>query len=336
MFFIQAIVPTGALILFLIISSITALTIFRVLRKKQHDVTGNLSDQTFIDLEKYSPPLIAQFIDGKGASTRHITAGLLALVRKRVLSLQLDEKMNEYYFKDLSNNDVILSRDEAYLLKWFLYEVGNNGTFYTKDLENFTTDDDKRERFIQRLYEWENLMSEALKEAGFEVAFPKTKKLLVGTSSLMLVVGSTLLFFYPFISLLYLLGAVSGMVATFVLPNVSEKGWDVYHRWRNCKEQISKQRIEDTTEREKMTASFILALAFGLKDQFVEKFPIRESSQIAVRQEHFPLYFIIAPGSAAISAEGIEAIDETESAMEKVLSPVGHNFTSDELNSESE
>lgn len=332
---LMEIVQVVSFIFFILLSSIAVFIIWNLVRKKRNPKgTKEELEVSMGDLDTF-PPLIAQFIDGKGASTRHITAGLIALVKKRVLKLSFDDQVNEYCFTDLQNNEVSLSKEESFLHEWFLYEIGNHGVFYASDLEHYTKEDEKREEFIQYLYEWEKVMTERLREIGYEVAFPVRKKQLLIIGSVMLLIGSSLLFFYPFVSLLYLVSAVVTSTSAFIFPNISDQGWSAFHRWTAYKDKITESPPVNFSESDKMTAGFIFALAFGIKDQFIEKFAIRDASQISLNQEHFPLYFAMAPGSAALSAESIKAVDEVEAVTEKVISPVGYFSDGDVVDGDS-
>ncbi|PYZ95253.1 hypothetical protein CR194_06995 [Salipaludibacillus keqinensis] len=277
------------------------------------------------DFQSFSPPMISQLIYGRGAYTRHITAGLLNLVRKQILTLNKDARGPTYYFSVDAAKEKPHSLDEKYLYDWILYEVGNDGVFYVDDLYFYTQDDEKREQFLHRLSDWEQTMQHELEKKKFIVKFPVFKKVLFALSILMILLGSGLIISSPFLSILYLAAGVTTFITMLVSSSRTHKGLLEYNKWRPFVEDLQTSSDLKVEDENKLTASFVYAIAFGLKDSYVKKFPIREATQLSLKNDQFPLYFAAGSGTTIFSLEGIKLVDDLEASLDQIVSPVGFN-----------
>lgn len=299
------------------------------------DANSNLTKKDFQD---FSPPMISQLIYGRGAYTRHITAGLLNLVRKRMLTLNEDKKGPTYYFSIEGAENKPTSLSDQYLFNWLLYEVGQDGVFYVDDLSFYTEDKQQRERFIHRLYDWEQTMKRELENKGLVLMFPRFKRVLFVLSVVMVLLGSGFVIESPLLSILYLVAGVATCIMMLSYSSMTFAGQVEYQKWKPFIEELTTSPEKNIKEDQWLTASFVYAIAFGLKESYLKHFPIRDASQLFLGDERFPLYFAIAPGVTAISMEGKNMIDDLEASLEQVVSPVAYSDDSiqDEANDFSE
>lgn len=317
----------GFLVVFVLLMITVIVVVSREKWKRKNvlliaDITSNLTEK---DFQSFSPPLIAQLIYGRGAYTRHITAGLLNLVRKRMLTLNEEKQGPTYYFSVEGAENKPTSLSDQYLLDWLLYEVGQGGVFYVHDLSFYTEDKHERERFIRSLYDWEQIMKRELEEKGLLAMFPTFKRVLFVLSIVMVLIGSGFVIGSALLSILYL---VAGVVTFIIMLSYSSKtlaGQVEYQKWKPFIEELTTSPEKNIKEDKWLTASFVYGIAFGLKESYLKHFPIREASQHAIRDESFPLYFAAAPGVTAISLEGKNMIDDLESSLEQVVSPVAYS-----------
>lgn len=314
----------GFLVLFVLFSSASITVVFRELQKRRRIRSTLSSDRTFeFDVKNFSPPLISQLIDGKGAYTRHIIAGLLHLVYKDILVLSKNESSETYIFSFKGTlSEAPCAKDEKFLVEWLLFEIGKDGVFHTDDLLLYTEDPDNQERFIHKLSEWEQTMKKELEDREFLHSFPTYKAILLCLSGTMLLVGSGLVVASPVLSILYLIVGVTLFIVMVSSSSLTRVGWREYFKWKAFVHEINDDSEPDLTKAEWLTAKFAYAVAFGMKGVFLKKIPIRDASQFAIRQDQFPLYFATGSGATVMSSEGVKMIDELEASLEQVISPV--------------
>ncbi|WP_416150648.1 DUF2207 family protein [Salipaludibacillus sp. HK11] len=315
---------TGFLLLFIFLV-VVVFAVMALERLKRRSMVGEKKRLTESDFQTFSPPLIAQFLYGRGVYTRHITAGLLNLVRKRIITLNEDKRGPTYYFSIEGAEFQATSRDDQYLLDWLLYDVGQDGVFYVDDLLIYTKDKAQRERFIHRLDEWEQTMKEELKQKGLLATFPIYKRVLLVVSILMILIGSAWIVASALLSILYLVGGVTTFVLMLSGSSMTHAGRVEQERWKPFIDGLTRLPEKNIEEGKKLTANLVYAIAFGVKDDYIKQFPIREASQVSLRDQQFPLYFAMTPGVTAISFEGKHMIDDLEASLEQVVSPVGHS-----------
>ncbi|WP_280771901.1 DUF2207 family protein [Salipaludibacillus daqingensis] len=314
---------------FLVIFLVLMITVFSVIGrekwKRKHIVSmaSSSRDLTEKDFKSFSPPMIAQLIYGRGAYTRHITAGLLNLVRKRMLTLKEDERGPSYYFSVEGVEEKTTSKSEQYLIDWILFEVGQNGVFYVDDLFVYTEGKHQRDIFIQRLYEWEETMKLELKTKGLLNMFPSYKRVLLMLSVVMILLGSGFIIASPLLSILYLVAGIATFITMLSVSSKTFAGQLEYQKWQPFIEELTTS--PEKKDEQWLTASFVYAIAFGLKEDYLSHFPIREASQVSLQDERFPLYFAMAPGATAISLEGKNMVDDLEASLDKVISPIAHS-----------
>ncbi|MCE7791203.1 DUF2207 domain-containing protein [Salipaludibacillus sp. CUR1] len=312
------------LFIFLVLTTAGILFYERYKRKQVVEKTAANHVLTERDFEKFSPPLVAQLIFGRGAYTRHITAGLLNLVRKKILVLQQD-KEGHYYFTVKGAAETPKAEDEKFLYGWMLYEIGKDGVFHIDDLYNFTEERENREIFLHKLYEWEEKMKNELVGQGLFAVFSPFKRVLAGISLVMVLLGSGFIIASPFLSILYLAAGLATFIIMLCYSSMTHAGRYEYQKWKPFIYDIRKSSAEKFEESGKISASYVYAIAFDLKDTYVKKFPVREASQLSLRTDQFPLYFAAAPGTTALSLEGIQLIDELESSLEQIISPIAYS-----------
>ncbi|ADU30422.1 DUF2207 family protein [Evansella cellulosilytica] len=269
-------------------------------------------------LENLSPTLAAYFFQNIGVSSRHLVASLLYLVKKEFIQLQFDEVRQEYYFCIGTNDPSFISNDDAYLIQWLFYDVGKNGVFYPSDLQSYTFDREGEAKFLESCKKWENLLKAQLETEGLISKKIPTKRWITGSFSfLFLILGSVYLFFVPLIGILYLSGSITLLLACAIMPLKTNKGWEITQQLSQYKLYLkNKAAVENNSW---LTLNYIYAIAFGMKKDFSKQFPIYDASAIKIKQNSFPLYMTIAPGTYAIIKESIDAVDEIEAAFTQAL-----------------
>lgn len=330
-------VETVFLLVFVLLMVIVLGIIVREKRKRKNvgstpDANRSLTEK---DFQSFSPPMIAQLIHGRGAYTRHITAGLLNLVRKRMLTLKEGKHGAVNYFSVEGAADKPTSLSDHYLLDWMLYEVGQDGVFYVDDLSFYTKDKDRRDQFIHCLYEWEEIMKLELENLGLLNKFPGYKRALLFLSIVMILLGSMFMFIgLPFLSVLYLGAGVATFIIMLSYSSMSIAGQVEAQKWKAFIDHLTTLPEKNIEEGQWLTPSYVYTIAFGLKDRYLKQFPIREASQLSLHDKRSPLYFAMAPGATAISLEDKNLVDHLEASLEQVVSPVAYSGESiqDEAN----
>ncbi|WP_078595749.1 DUF2207 family protein [Evansella clarkii] len=309
-----------SLSLFFLLAAVIFLIGFKEnIRRKKHKLESKKLLITEEDLEKLPPALAAQFLHGREDSSRHILSGLLSLVAKGKFHLGFDEKRGEYYFeRDLSESGK-LEEEEQFLADWFLEEIGKQSRFYPSQLEEYTETRENRERFIQRYYEWEENNEQKLKQLGLLSDLPPRKLLLGALALVQLVAGGILLFVVPFVSVLYLAGAIASFWLMFYLKNMTDYGWKIFYRFKEYKERLP-ETARNQTDLSQFPPAALYALAFGKKDDYFRHLPVKEAPP-SLRQENFPLYFAAGSGVFALSSEEGDLADALTASIEKAVSP---------------
>ena len=313
-----------SIMFFILLAGIVITIGFKERFRRKKYLSAGISDLPVMgaELESLSPSLIAQFLDGRGESSRHLTAGLLSLVRKEHLLLKYDEEKTEYFFEDNLNNTTELPKDEKFLYDWFIYDIGDNRKFYPSDLQEYTANNENREAFIHKYYEWEETNEIRLKELGYFSSVPTRKIILGAMAGIFVVTGSILLFFLPFISILYLLGALISFWLMVVQRNITDVGWENYYRWEEYKKKLSEEPGKELNDPVIFPVSALYAIAFGIKEEYIKHLTVREAAP-SLRQGNFPLYFSTGTGGFILSKEGMDSVDDIEASMENAIFPVG-------------
>ncbi|MCR6110964.1 DUF2207 domain-containing protein [Bacillus sp. A301a_S52] len=317
------------LIIFIVLSTVVIIIVVGE-RIKRHKLFNHISEETLSeeDFAKFSPQLISQLIYGRGVYTRHITAGLLDLVRRRVITLVKSEETESYYFyeKEPQKRGEI-AREEGFLIDWLLYEVGASGKFSVDDLLTFTQDKAKREKFLERLYEWEDLMRSKLIEEKLIDTFPLIKRVLTAISVVMLLFGSGLIVSSGVLSVLFFISGIVTLLIMLTYSSMTHLGRLEYKKWVPFIHNIKEKPSAEYQDHESLTVSYVYAIAFNLSDTYVKKFPIREASQVSLKNNQFPLYVATSgPGAVAVTTEGVELINDMETSFEQIISPMTYDM----------
>ncbi|UTR14945.1 DUF2207 domain-containing protein [Salipaludibacillus sp. LMS25] len=317
------------LIIFVVLSTVVILLVSgeRLQRRK---VLDKVSQQTLSDADfaKFSPQLISQLIYGKGVYTRHLTAGLLDLVRKRYITLTKSEETGSYYFYEKeANQRHDLAKEEAYLIDWLLYDIGTSGKFFVGDLLVYTEDKTKREQFLERLYEWEELMRLKLIEEKLVDTFPFLKRVLTAIGVVMLLLGSGFIVSSGLLSLLFFISGAATFLIMLTYSSMTHLGWAEYKKWVPFIRDIKEKPPSEYQDHESLTLRYVYAIAFNLSDTYVKKFPIKEASQVSLKNNQFPLYIATSgPGAVAVTTEGVELINDMETSFEHILSSMTYEM----------
>ncbi|RKL69180.1 hypothetical protein CR203_03875 [Salipaludibacillus neizhouensis] len=321
--------------LFIILSLLCIFVMYSEHRKKRQ-LTRELSFdlKTELDFQTLSPSIISQLLYGRGVYTRHIISSLFNLVRKRVLVFCKDDTAETYYFSLKGAVTEASAEHEKFFIDWMLFDVGKEGVFHSDDLFYFTQNQETREAFIKQLYTWEKIMKNELEDKGYLELFPTYKRVLLGLSVVMVVLGSGLFLASPFLSILYVLAGITTFIMMMTYSSMTKKGWTEYVKWERFSQQLKDATKKDIDEKEWLTTSFIYAIAFGLKNNYLEKIPIKDASKYEIRQEQLPLYFALGSGTTAVSLEGVEMVDELEALFEQILSPIASSSENDDFVSE--
>ncbi|MCR6096203.1 DUF2207 domain-containing protein [Salipaludibacillus agaradhaerens] len=317
------------LIIFVVLSTVVIIIVVGD-RLKRYKLLNHISEQTLseTDFAKFSPQLISQLIYGKGVYTRHITAGLLNLVRKRVITLAKSEETESYYFYEKEpQKRGKLPQEEDYLIDWLLYDVGTRGRFFVDDLLNHTENKKKQEQFLERLYEWEELMRYKLIEEKLIDTFPFLKRVLTVIAVFMLLIGSGLIVSSGLLSLLFFISGAVTLIIMLTYSSMTHLGLVEYKKWVPFIQNIKRKPPSEYQDNESLTVSYVYAIAFNLSDTYVKKFPVREASQLSLKNNQFPLYIATSgPGAVAVTTEGVELINDMETSLEQIISPMTYDM----------
>ncbi|WP_147802254.1 DUF2207 family protein [Alkalicoccus halolimnae] len=271
----------------------------------------------------YSPAAAARLLN-YSLTSRHLTAMLLHLTLSGVLGVKKSAEKTVLYIR----KEESLTSHEKYFLDWMFYEVGTEGEFCFEDVWLFTEKSRGRADFAEKMENWKGFVERDLELKNVIMKSSGSAWFLSVSGILLFVGGGAVIFNNPFSTIAMWTGGVLLVTAASKCKWLTAFGEEEKRRLQSYRNYLS---IYTPPQRsiEELTTDYVFALTFGLEEDFEKEYPLKEASEIRIRQENFPLY-MAAPGTAYILIEEENFPGDAEAVFTRALDLTlqeGQDFT---------
>lgn len=179
----------------------------------------------------YNPTTVSYLLDKK-VEKKDISACVLDLVQRKVLKYEKFER-KDYKFS-LGIKDSKMTKSEEYILDFFLREIGNEGQFTIKDINNYARK--KSEDFIKKYDMWWTMATKEAKDYNFFYDKTKEEKGGIAFASLgFLIVFLGFAFGHILASVVVLLLSIGAIIYIAGLNKRTKEANESYVRWLGLK-----------------------------------------------------------------------------------------------------
>ncbi|QKS71325.1 DUF2207 domain-containing protein [Paenalkalicoccus suaedae] len=257
-------------------------------------------------IKEIAPAISSSLVNGSSMFSHHLTATLLHLTQKGAIVLQKNEEQVGFRLGDMKTT---LLKHERFVMEWLL-PANQEGIFYPENVRQMTESEDGRAAFLDNLTVFEKRVKEDLQEIGFAQSFDSIKKPLLLIAFVQLIGGAASLFVTTLIGVLLLLASLCTFILAMQASWLTPKGRAAKEYVQAKKERLRFGDISD--DQDGLTADYVEAIGLGLKQDYIKRFPLRETSPL--RQDVVPLYAMV-PGVTALSVEGVKVTDDMDAAF---------------------
>ena len=220
----------------------------------------------------YGPEIVEYLVKNKKISPNSLTAMVTDLIRKKALEVEeVPNDKKNYRFKK-TDNEVILTKTEDFVMDWFIKKIGDGSSVTTKEIENCSKKYSSSKEFMDNYNKWSSSVTTEAKGYDFFEENKTGKRL----SFIYALVG-TVVFSIIFVGILF---GVPALIYFTKFTKKSQNGIEEYSKWMAFKKflkdfgRMDEKQLPEVILWEKY---LVYATAFGIAKEVEKSMKIRLS-----------------------------------------------------------